>query len=385
MLRAACATVQAESDEKHSEQSVSESSGRKRERPDENEECERNMDEVDRAIEMLKERNKKKMKIAVMNLKEVVEKIDEKRNELIVKLFARWLDELKGDNPEFGIVLKALINLQTVIGSEAQATETQIGLALELTAREDAMVCEEAINSIRIYFKLIIAKTSLRTVISRWEQQIAETQKQIDNGAISDWITKMMRAAADEDKPVWEHFMRTCVMKRLQRIRSITGKQSCEMTWELIKPTPKVEKVVVWNGNGIRARSAGSKELTRLVQATNPDVLCFLESKVNAERLMKIPGFEQWVESAGFRKVYCHWSFKQGESSSYGTEGIVLFSKVEWTKVTHGTGDAQFDSQARVLTVEFDDHVMIFTYNPQGGFAPETLAFRSEWEKAFTE
>lgn len=171
MLRAACAMVQAKSGEKHSEQIVSESSGRKWERPDGNEECERNMDEVDRAFEMLKERNKKTMKIAIMHLKEVVEKISEKRNELVVKVFARWLDEQKGDNSEIGIVLRALINLQTAIGSEAQATETQLGLALELVAREDAMVCDEAINSIRIYFKLIIATTSLRTVISKWENE----------------------------------------------------------------------------------------------------------------------------------------------------------------------------------------------------------------------
>lgn len=195
----------------------------------------------------------------------------------------------------------------------------------------------------------------------------------------------MMRAAADEDKPVCEHFMRTCVMKRLQRIRSITEKQLCEMTWELIKLTPRVEKVVVWHGHGIRARSSGSKELTRLVQATNPDILCFFKSKVTAERLMKVPGFAQWVESASFRKVYCHWSFKQGESCSHGTECTVLFNKVEWTNVTHGTGDVHVDSQSRVLTVEFDDHVIVFTYNPQGRFAPKTLAFRSELEKALTE
>ena len=42
------------------------------------------------------------------------------------------------------------------------------------------------------------------------------------------------------------------------------------------------------------------------------------------------------------------------------------------------------DTQARVLTAEFADCVMVFTYNPQGGFTEESLDFRKRWEQEFS-
>ena len=68
---------------------------------------------------------------------------------------------------------------------------------------------------------------------------------------------------------------------------------------------------------------------------------------------------------------------------AYSNEGIILFSKVKCEKVTCGTGHREMDLQARVLTAEFEDCIMIFTYNPQGGFTEESLDFRKRWEQEF--
>ena len=242
---------------------------------------------------------------------------------------------------------------------------------------------DESADAIRNYFRWPMMNFSLKSIIDKWQRMIDDSKRQIDSGTINNWIVKWMRSAKHDEKMIWEAFIAKCVMKKLQRVRTTTQKQSCQMTWEHIKPTEKVQKVVVWNGNGIRARTSGSNELTRLVQATNPDILCFLESKVNADRLMKIPNFEQWVEDAGFRNLYCHWSHKECDSS-YGTEGIILFSKADCINVTYGMDNPSFDDQARILTAEYDDHIHIFSYNPQGGFVPQSLTYRTEWERAFT-
>ena len=71
------------------------------------------------------------------------------------------------------------------------------------------------------------------------------------------------------------------------------------------------ETLVVWNGNGIRARWTGKSELKELVRLSNPDVLCFLEGKTDIERLLQLDGFEEWMTEAGYKHLYCYWSKKE--------------------------------------------------------------------------
>ena len=49
--------------------------------------------------------------------------------------------------------------------------------------------------------------------------------------------------------------------------------------------------------------------------------------------------------------------------------------------MSYGTGDPEMDMQARAMTVEFQDSVMVFTYIPQGGFTDSSLALRGKWEQ----
>ena len=116
-------------------------------------------------------------------------------------------------------------------------------------------------------------------------------------------------------------------------------------------------------------------ELKEITHATNPDVLCFLEAKTNVDNLLAIKGFEDWAISVGFEFLHCYWSQSVGRGS-HGNEGIVVFSKVKPKKLTYGMGEEEFDLQARVITLEFSDHIMVVTYNPQGGFTEKSLLFR---------
>ena len=136
--------------------------------------------------------------------------------------------------------------------------------------------------------------------------------------------------------------------------------------------------MIIWDGNGIRARWTGKSELKDFVRLSNPEVLCFLEGKNDIERLLQLDGFEEWMEEAGYKHLYCYWSKKEFGASTYGNEGTVLLSKVRCEKVSYGTGDPVMDMQARVMTVEFQDSLMVFTYNPQGGFTDSSLAFRGK-------
>ena len=131
-----------------------------------------------------------------------------------------------------------------------------------------------------------------------------------------------------------------------------------------------------------RARWADKAELKQVVQSVDPDVLCFLEGKTDAENLLRLPHFREWVAESRFRQMNCYWSLKD-DQKGFGNEGLILFSKIP-CEVKYGIGDKTLDKQARAMTVEFSDCIMLFTYNPQGGFSEDSLAFRTRWEEALT-
>ena len=137
----------------------------------------------------------------------------------------------------------------------------------------------------------------------------------------------------------------------------------------------------MWNVNGIRARwDKNPNEIQQVVQSTDPDVFCILEAKTDATNRRKMKGFEEWARGAGFRTIHCYWSHKEDGKANYGNEGIMLFTKAKYEQITYGVGDKTFDEQARAITIEFEDCVMVFTYNPQGGFQQKSLEYRTNWE-----
>ena len=104
--------------------------------------------------------------------------------------------------------------------------------------------------------------------------------------------------------------------------------------------------------NGLRARWANEKGIREVVHATDPDLLCFLEAKTDATNLLKLEGFEEWLQKTGFRKLYCYWTQKvdDDKAKAYGNEGIIIFSKSACERVIYGMGDQEFDQQARIVT-----------------------------------
>src|SRR4051812_2532451 len=89
-----------------------------------------------------------------------------------------------------------------------------------------------------------------------------------------------------------------------QRNQHKDGHTTCEITFPTT-PKEKVASFVLWNGKGVRARWAGKCELKEVVHATNPDLLCFLEAKTDAENLRKLKGFEELAVQQGYCKFYC--------------------------------------------------------------------------------
>ena len=144
------------------------------EKKEKNERKQGNMGIEGEELEVLEKRNRNKLKTAITNLKKC-EGIKQEQRKRIVQLFSRWLDELKGDNDEFGVVLRALTNLETAWSkSEHNPKNMMIDLAVELIQREDAIVYDESANAIRNHVKRIIEEYGVEEVVGKWRKAIEE-------------------------------------------------------------------------------------------------------------------------------------------------------------------------------------------------------------------
>jgi len=144
----------------------------------------------------------------------------------------------------------------------------------------------------------------------------------------------------------------------------------------------KVENVLFWNLNGLRARWKGAKlSLQEVVRHQAPDVVVLAESRTDHEQVLKLKGFEDWVQAQGYFYSYFYWTVEEGKRK-FGEGGMTVLSKIKPLDVKFGLGDLVLDKQARVINVLFDDLVVVGTFNPQGGFTDSTLAMKTTWERA---
>jgi len=177
------------------------------------------------------------------------------------------------------------------------------------------------------------------------------------------WVSAWSRKGDLQAKMPWEQFLKEFVPNRSTTSKSTI--QTNESIFHQSEPAKQISSVVIWNGNGVRARWNSQKnELKQVVHAANPDLLFFLESKTNAEQMIKLKGFEEWVISAKFCFMSCYWSERQ-DKKAYGNEGILILSKIQPQKVVYGMGDEVVDEQARVVVAEFENVMLLVTYNPQ--------------------
>src|SRR6185437_3169372 len=89
------------------------------------------------------------------------------------------------------------------------------------------------------------------------------------------WVSAWSKTGDLEAKRQWERFVKEFVPDRIITSKSTT--QTNESLFHLKnEPLKKISSVVIWNGNGVRARwNTPKNELRQVVHAANPDVLFF--------------------------------------------------------------------------------------------------------------
>ena len=112
-------------------------------------------------------------------------------------------------------------------------------------------------------------------------------------------------------------------------------------------------KIVSYNVNGIRA--ALSKGLSKWLEATDPDVICFQEIKALEEQI------DTGVfEALGYQ--YHYWFSAQRK----GYSGVAILSKLKPDQVVYGTGIDYMDQEGRNIRADFNGVSVMSLYVPSG-------------------
>ncbi len=130
-------------------------------------------------------------------------------------------------------------------------------------------------------------------------------------------------------------------------------------------------KIISWNVNGLRA--VLKKDFLEYIQTEKPDILAIQETKLQQEQ---IP-----VEINDLEGYHKYWNFAERK----GYSGVAIFTKTEPKNVEYSIGDADFDTEGRLILAEYNDFVLLNCYFPNGQMSDERLKYKLDYyDRMFT-
>jgi exodeoxyribonuclease-3 len=133
----------------------------------------------------------------------------------------------------------------------------------------------------------------------------------------------------------------------------------------------RIVKLLSWNVNGIRA--VHKKGFLDWLLEESPDILCVQETRARPEQIPR-----ELLDPGGYRS-YWHWAEKKGYS------GVAVYSKMEPVNVQNGLGIQRFDSEGRVIRLDFQGFTLFNVYFPNGKKDEERLDFKMDFYDAFLD
>ena len=125
-------------------------------------------------------------------------------------------------------------------------------------------------------------------------------------------------------------------------------------------------KLISWNVNGLRAvMNKGFKDFFDKIDA---DIFCIQETKMQEGQLdISFEDYEQIFNSA----------------EKKGYSGTAIFTRVAPISMSKGIGIDIYDTEGRVITLEFEKFYLVNCYTPNAQRELTRLEYRMNWEDAF--
>lgn len=130
-------------------------------------------------------------------------------------------------------------------------------------------------------------------------------------------------------------------------------------------------RIISYNVNGIRA--AMNKGLLDWLSQESPDIVCFQELKATEDQIDLVS-----LQSLGYQYCYFHPAVKKGYS------GVGIISKRKPDHVKIGMGMECYDSEGRVLRLDYGDFTLITVYIPSGTMGDVRQDFKMKFLEDFT-
>jgi len=129
-----------------------------------------------------------------------------------------------------------------------------------------------------------------------------------------------------------------------------------------------IKKLICWNVNGLRA--VEKKGFVNTLLDLDADIFAIQETKAQpdqlSEQLRQINGYESFWHSAD----------KKGYS------GVGVYTRLKPVTVNYGLGIKTFDTEGRVLTLEYSDFYLINIYYPNAGEGLKRLDYKLSFNRA---
>jgi exodeoxyribonuclease III len=128
-------------------------------------------------------------------------------------------------------------------------------------------------------------------------------------------------------------------------------------------------KIISWNVNGIRA--IAKKDFFADLKHLGADILCFQETKASEDQVAKT------LDPLNGYNVYSNSAERPGYS------GTAVATRIKPLNVTKGIDIKEYDTEGRVLCLEFESFFLVNVYVPNSGSELKRLGHRQDWDKAF--
>ena len=125
-------------------------------------------------------------------------------------------------------------------------------------------------------------------------------------------------------------------------------------------------KIVSLNVNGLKAK--WDNGLPDILDELGADIYCFQESRLTRPLPEAVAKFEN-----------SYWAF----SDKKGYAGVTILTNLLPISSFTGIGIEKFDSEGRVLTLEFEKFYLVTCYVPNSVSPLSRYHFRLEWDRAF--
>ena len=135
-------------------------------------------------------------------------------------------------------------------------------------------------------------------------------------------------------------------------------------------------KIIAWNVNSIRSMIT-KVDLNEFFKKENPHIFCMSETKLSCPDLIVRQNLVKKIK--GFRHRYYSTS-----TARKGYSGTAIWSKKKPKSMKYGLDIGVHNKEGRVITLEFDDFILVHVYTPNSGQVLQRLKYRvKEWDVAF--